>query len=221
MATETVIDSESGPEGESNRRSGRRSIVLLMGVVALTGLLVLGVWALACSGQGDIGGLPSAKDLARQPLTQVIPVGAVDSGHLPALADTTYGAANLIDNALSTAWVVGAGTDPPGQTATVTLPGPTLVEKLEIANGYQKSGQTFRRSGRATFLLVTSTDGTSSSISLEDRDGWQMADVSDVVTTSLVIKFVEIYPGSDTRLASAAISEVRVIGRTMPPTTTR
>ncbi|GAB4260627.1 MAG: hypothetical protein Kow00122_17680 [Thermoleophilia bacterium] len=162
----------------------------------------------------------TAEALAGLPTRQLLVSAATDSSHLPGVGTTTYDAANLIDGALSTAWIVGAGTDPEGETATLRLAGPALLEKVEIANGYQKSASTARRNGRAVFLLLTFSDGTSSSVSLEDRGGWQLADIADVVTTSVTVKFIKIYPGTDRALASAALSEIRLLGKARDATTT-
>lgn len=161
-------------------------------------------------------GLPDADQFKGRPTVQLEVVSATDSSHLSNVGDITYDAANLVDGALSTAWNVGAGVEPAGQTATLTLAGPSLIEKVEIANGYQKSPDAFRRSGRATFLLLTFSDGTSSSVSLADRDGWQLSDIADVVTESVTAKFVDIYEGGDRALASAAVSEIRLVGKDLP-----
>lgn len=161
--------------------------------------------------------LPDAGGFKGRPTVQLEVVSATDSSHLPPVGDITYDAANLIDGALSTAWNVGAGVEPTGETATLTLAGPSLIERVEIANGYQKSPDAFRRSGRAVFLLLTFSDGTSSSVSLSDRDGWQLSDIADVVTEEVTLKFVDIYEGRDRSLASAAVSEIRLIGKDLPP----
>ncbi len=161
-------------------------------------------------------GLPDGDRFKGRPTVQLEVVSATDSSHLPDVGDITYDAANLIDGALSTAWNVGAGVEPAGQTAALTLGGPSLIEKVEIANGYQKSPEAFRRSGRATFLLLTFSDGTSSSVSLADRDGWQLSDIADVVTEVVTVKFVDIYAGRDRTLASAAVSEIRFVGKDLP-----
>lgn len=165
---------------------------------------------------GPTTDLPDANGFKGRPTVQLEVVSATDSAHLPEVGDITYDAANLIDGALSTAWNVGAGVEPTGETATLTLAGPSLVESVEIANGYQKSPDAFRRSGRAVFLLLTFSDGTSSSVSLVDRDGWQLSDIADVVTDAVTLKFVDIYEGSDRNLGSAAVSEIRLIGKDLP-----
>ncbi|MHB0980684.1 MAG: NADase-type glycan-binding domain-containing protein [Thermoleophilia bacterium] len=165
---------------------------------------------------GPGAGLPDADHFKGRPTVQLEVVSTTDSSHLPDVGDITYDAANLVDGALSTAWNVGAGVEPAGQTATLTLAGPSLIEKVEIANGYQKSPDAFRRSGRATFLLLTFSDGTSSSVSLADRDGWQLSDIADVVTETITVKFVDIYEGGDRTLASAAVSEIRFVGKDLP-----
>ncbi len=184
--------------------------------------IALSVVLLALAGCGDGGGagttagtanLPERDEFDNRPTVQLAVVEATDSSHLLPVNDITYEASNLYDEALSTAWNVGAGVEPSGQTATLTLAGPSLIDKVEIANGYQKSGDSFQRSGRATFLLLTFSDGTSSSVSLEDREGWQLTDIADVVTETVTIKFIDIYPGRDRKLASAAVSEVRLLGK--------
>jgi len=160
--------------------------------------------------------LPNTDGFKGRPTVQIEVVSATDSSHLPDVGAITYDAANLIDGALSTAWNVGAGVEPTGETATLTLAGPSLIERVEIANGYQKSPDAFRRSGRAVFLLLTFADGTSSSVSLADRDGWQLSDIADVVTDTVTLKLVDIYEGSDRNLGSAAVSEIRLLGKDLP-----
>lgn len=196
-----------------------RSLAAAFVLAAL--LLAPATVSLGCSSNGPEPGpaadLPDANGFKGRPTVQLEVVSATDSSHLPDVGDITYGAANLVDGALSTAWNVGAGVEPTGETATLTLAGPSLVESVEIANGYQKSPDAFRRSGRAIFLLLTFADGTSSSVSLADRDGWQLSDIADVVTDTVTLKFVDIYEGSDRNLASAAVSEIRLIGKDLPP----
>lgn len=203
--------------GSRHERFTRR----VAGVSALVLLILAGSLA-AAAGCGDGGGagttagtvdLPESDRFNNRPTVQLTVIAATDSSHLPAVNDITYEGANLHDEALSTAWNVGAGVEPSGQTATLTLAGPSLIDRVEIANGYQKSDDAFQRSGRATFLLLTFSDGTSSSVSLEDREGWQLTDIADVVTETVTIKFIDIYPGRDKRLASAALSEVRLLGK--------
>lgn len=187
-------------------------------VAATLAAVLLAATAAGCtsSDPGPGTGLPDKDGFTGRPTVQLEVVSATDSSHLPAVGDITYDAANLFDGALSTAWNVGAGEEPSGQTAVLSLAGPSLVEKVEVANGYQKSRDAFRRSGRATFLLLTFSDGTSSSVSLVDRDGWQLSDIADVVTDTVTVKFIDIYEGSDRTLASAALSEIRLIGKDLP-----
>lgn len=183
--------------------------------LAGTLILALSLPALGCGGEKEEPEpVLSAGDFPDGRTGLLNATSASASSNLPKTGSHYYGPENLVDTALSTAWVVGAGVVPAGQTATITLEEPSLVERVEVANGYQKSPQTMGRNGSVKFLLLTFADGTSISIELEDREGWQLHDIPDVVGDEVRLKMVAIYPGSDRGLASAALTEIRLLGRT-------
>ncbi|GAB4242688.1 MAG: hypothetical protein Kow00129_01290 [Thermoleophilia bacterium] len=189
-----------------------RAALLAVGILAGTALLAGLVLALGTDPrESDDAPRDEAPSALRRP-QELQPLSITADAALPSYSGNSYEAANLVDQLLGTAWAVGAGTDPIGRVIEVTFPNPVELSALEIANGYQKNEDTFRRNGRVRYLLLTFEDGTSSSLELEDRTGWQYADILDATSRQIDIKVVDIYPGRDENLASAALSEIRFLG---------
>ena len=84
------------------------------------------------------------------------------SSTLAADNSNTYVAGNLVDNSLSTAWSEGVGNPGLGEWVRFEFGRTVTVDKIEIANGYQKDSKRFNGNPRVKTLDRSSTPTTPS-----------------------------------------------------------
>ncbi len=115
-----------------------------------------------------------------------------DTGYLHHIAE------NVIDGSDSTAWIEGVSGDGVGEWIQLDLDGEYVLNGLEIENGYWKSAELYSKNGRVKSLRLTFSDGSSQTFSLNDEFGVLQTIALDapVVTSSIKIEILEVYPGN-------------------------
>jgi hypothetical protein len=126
-----------------------------------------------------------------------------------------YGAENVLDGKLDTAWVEGVPGPGIGEWLDVEFPRPTPISQIEIFPGYGKNQQIFEKNNRPKTIQLQFMDdhlqfrtGNSKTIHLEDAARWQTYPLAAPIQTPGVrFVIVEVYRG--TTYDDTAISEVR------------
>jgi hypothetical protein len=130
------------------------------------------------------------------------------SSTLPAAGGNTYGAANVVDDDISTCWSEGVEGDGVGESIRLGLQGPTRLTAIEIANGYQKDERRFYGNPRVGIIRIEYSDGTKREVNLHDDLGFQ-----SITPPETPVEWVEFTIGStyagDT-WEDTSISEIRL-----------
>ena len=127
-----------------------------------------------------------------------------------------YEASQMHDRNPSTTWRMAG--DATGETITLTLAEPAVVQRVGLVNGYTKqvAGVDWYPNNRR-ILAVTWTfeDGSSVDQALTERPGLQMLKVPPVETGTVTLEITSVTPPGSGNLGRdyTAISEVSVIGR--------
>jgi hypothetical protein len=127
-----------------------------------------------------------------------------------------YEAGQMGDGLPTTAWrMAGDGT---GSTVTITLPRPSVVDRVGLVNGYSKqvAGVDWYPNNRRILAVTWGfEDGTTLDQTFAERPGMQMLKVPPVQTSTVTITISSVTPPGSGNLGRdyTAISEVRVMGR--------
>ena len=122
-----------------------------------------------------------------------------------------YDAPLVLDGDRRTAWNEGVEGPGVGETITVRLRERSWVATIVVRNGYQKSDTTFLSNMRAKSVRLTTDDGSSFVITLQDDQGEQAVALPEpVLARELVFEVREVYPGE--RYEDLAISEISALG---------
>jgi hypothetical protein len=142
--------------------------------------------------------------------TPVIPKSLSASSTLVGDGSNTYVVENLIDNNLTTAWSEGAGNPGVGEWVRFEFGKTVRVDKIEIANGYQKDSRRFKGNPRARTVRIDYSDGTSELVNLYDATGYQYITTAGRATTSIKVTIESVYAGDEWE--DTSFSEVRFFG---------
>lgn len=142
------------------------------------------------------------------PFSEELIVGASASSFL---VEEKYGYShkpeNVLDRDTATAWVENASGNGEGESLTISLAKECLVSGFTISNGYQKSGDTFRKNSRIRQLRVEFSDGSGLTVPLDDYNGEQQVTFIDPVeTSSITFRIESVYSGS--KYTDTAVSEI-------------
>lgn len=127
-----------------------------------------------------------------------------------------YEAAQMGDGNPATAWRTAGSAA--GQSITITLAGPTVVDRVGLVNGYAKqvAGVDWYPNNRR-ILSVTWTfdDGSTVEQALAERPDVQQVEVPPVTTSTVTLTLGEVTPPGAGPLGRdyTAISEISVLGR--------
>lgn len=182
---------------------GRRPAVVWVGAAAGVLVLCLMAWLLgrAASGSGlaDGGSTPPASPDEVVQLTRGATASAPETAepNLDLTGDMVrYEAFNLLDGVPSTTWRMPG--DGSGQELTITLPGPSVVTRVGLVNGYAKVDHDHR--GRTTNWYDVNRrvlevewlfdDGTSVVQHLTDTRRMQTLEVGPVATSTVRLKIL-------------------------------
>jgi hypothetical protein len=142
--------------------------------------------------------------------TPVIPKSLAASSILAADGSNTYVVDNLADNNLTTAWSEGVGNPGLGEWVRFEFGKTVRVDRIEIANGYQKDSQRFRGNPRIRTLQIDYSDGSSQLVNLYDITGYQYVTTSSRATTYIKLTIISVYPGD--KWEDTSLSEIRFFG---------
>jgi len=146
-------------------------------------------------------------------LREVVELPVADvraSSYIEPSAERTYGPDNLIDGDPATAWNEGAEGLGEGEWVRLHFETPVIPARLEVANGYQRDEERYTGNGRIEQMTVKYSDGTSQTVELEDRQGFQEVPLVPKETEWLLLTAESVYPGSTWE--DLALSEIRVFG---------
>ncbi len=146
-------------------------------------------------------------------LREVVELPVADvraSSYIEPSEERTYGPDNLIDGDPATAWNEDAEGLGEGEWVRLQFETPIIPARLEVANGYQRDEERFTGNGRIEQMTVKYSDGTSQTVELEDREGFQDVPLPPKETEWLLITAQSVYPGSTWE--DLALSEIRVFG---------
>jgi hypothetical protein len=152
---------------------------------------------------------PSAATTTTDPPVSVRPKATVSSSALKGTGTASFQATNLVDGDLTTAWLEGAKGSGPGEWVRFEFAQPTLLSRIEIANGYQKDPTHFASNPRIKLVNVEFSSGATYLVQLHDvTDPQTIIPVGEAIEwVKLVI--VSVYPGQDNQ--DAALTEVRLL----------
>jgi hypothetical protein len=139
---------------------------------------------------------------------QVRPRAASASSILEASNTRDYRPTNLLDGDLTTAWNEGVPGPGVGEWVRLEFARPLVLDRLEIANGYQQDTDRFYANGRVKSLELEYSNGASQLVELLDSLGYQKIEpvVGETEWVKLTIR--SVYPGR--AWDDTALSEVRV-----------
>jgi hypothetical protein len=121
----------------------------------------------------------------------------------------------LLDNDLSTAWLLPIGAAKTNPILVIRFPKTTIVTALGFAIGYQRSlddnfQDRFTVFNKPKELVVRTRTGQSQKLLLQNIKGVQFPDFTPIETDELLIDLKEIYQTDPA--ADLAISELRILG---------
>jgi hypothetical protein len=140
----------------------------------------------------------------------VIPKSQSASSVLAADGSNTYVADNLVDNSLATAWSEGVGNPGLGEWVRFEFGKSVRIDRIEIANGYQKDSQRFRGNPRVRTIQIDYSDGSQQLVNLYDITGYQYITATGPATTYMMLTIVSVYPGDEWE--DTSLSEIRFFG---------
>ncbi len=142
-------------------------------------------------------------------------------GTAPATTDldgdlVAYEADQMRDGDPATTWRTAG--DASGQTITLTLAEPAVIDRVGLVNGYAKqvAGVDWYPNNRRILAVTWGfDDGTSVQQTLAERPGLQRLKVPPVPTTTVTLRIDEVTPPGSGSLGRdyTAISEVTLLGR--------
>lgn len=146
-------------------------------------------------------------------LREVVELPVVDvraSSYIEPSAERTYGPDNLVDADPATAWNEGAEGLGEGEWVRLHFESPVIPARLEVANGYQRDQERYTGNGRIEQMTVKYSDGSSQTVELEDRQGFQEVPLEPKSTEWILLTVESVFPG--TTWEDLAVSEIRVYG---------
>jgi hypothetical protein len=151
---------------------------------------------------------PSASTTTTEPPILVRPKATVSSSALKGTSTASFQATNLVDNDLSTAWIEGAKGDGVGEWVRFQFSKPTLLARIEIANGYQKDYARFQTDPRVKLVNIEFSSGAMLLIRLKDTEDLQFLTPPGEAVEWVKLVIVSVYPGVENE--ETALSEVRL-----------
>jgi hypothetical protein len=136
------------------------------------------------------------------------PSEVLASSSLAPTSTHTYGAHNLLDGKLATAWNENAPGDGEGEWVRFGFAGIVSIARIDVANGYQSDPTTYANNPRVKELRLTFSDGSSQRVTLQDKTGYQTIELTKPKKIEWFrLTIVSTFPGD--KWHDAALSEVR------------
>jgi hypothetical protein len=156
---------------------------------------------------GPQEGPQAATTTTESPLL-VRPKATVSSSALKGISTASFQATNLVDGDLATAWVEGAKGTGLGEWVRFEFAQPTLLARIEVANGYQKDPASFARNPRVKLVNVEFSSGGTYLVELYDTTDLQTIIPAGEAIDWVKLVIVSVYPGENDY--GTALSEVRL-----------
>jgi len=154
------------------------------------------------------GGAGSGGSSSAPTATAIRAPAASASSVLKATTSSNFRPPNLLDDDLTTAWIEGEEGPGSGEWARFDFFQPVVLDRLEIANGYQKDDDRFFSHARVKSLKVEYSNGATQLVELLDSKDLQSVTTARRATEWIKLTIVSVYP--DYEWEDAALSEVRV-----------
>jgi hypothetical protein len=180
------------------------TVATLTSVQATVATIGTTVPATSANGGGDTS--------TTTPALLIRPSAATASSVLKATNTINYGAANLLDGDLATAWNEGAEGPGIDEWVKFSFSSPIVPARIEIANGYQKDAERFQGNVRVKSLRLEYSNGATQVIELLDTEDYQSVTTVRAPTDWIKMTILSVYP--DYVWEDAALSEVRIFAVT-------
>lgn len=203
------VSDTGGRDRDGNRTALVVAVIIVVG--AIVGLLV-GTWAVGAGREPARAG-PAFDPAVYPEEPAAIEVSAVGASSVrPSSGGVGYGADNLVDDDVTTAW----SHDPAVEAAAdvdlaLALADPAWVTSLTFANGAQSDELAFAADGRVLRVRLLVDGAAVAELQLLDRPGLQRVTLPEpVLVRTIRLVVVEAVPG-DT-YAEVSLSEIVVTG---------
>jgi len=138
---------------------------------------------------------------------QIRPTACSASSTLKSTSTNSYGATNLLDGDLTTAWNEGAEGNGLDEWVQFDFSQEIVLARIEIANGYQKDDDRYFGNPRVKSLKVEYSNGTTQLVDLLDDKKIQTITPTRQPITSVRLVILSVYDGAE--WDDTALSEVR------------
>jgi hypothetical protein len=138
----------------------------------------------------------------------VRPTSVSSSSALKAISTANYRATNLVDGDTTTAWNEGAEGPGLGEWVKFEFSEQLVLERIEIANGYQKDEERFLGNPRVKSLELEYSNGTVQLVDLLDTEELQTITPTRQDVEWVKFTIVSVYEGDVWE--DTALSEVRI-----------
>jgi hypothetical protein len=151
---------------------------------------------------------PALTTTTAEPPVLVRPKATVSSSALKGTSLAGFQATNLVDGDFSTAWIEGAKGNGLAEWVRFEFSKPTLLSRIEIANGYQKDAARFRTCPRVKLVNIEFSSGATYLVELQDTQDLQFIVPAGEAIEWIKLVIVSVYPGVENE--ETALSEVRL-----------
>jgi len=146
------------------------------------------------------------------PALLVRPKATVSSSALKPTSSASFQATNLLDSDLATPWLEGAEGVGLGEWVKFEFAQPLELDRLEIANGYQKDDGRFAGNPRVRLMRVEYSSGAAQIVQLFDVKDIQTIEPTSEAVQWIRLVILSVYPGGEWE--DTALSEVRIYEKT-------
>ncbi len=125
-------------------------------------------------------------------------------------SNMSYDPQNVVDKDYSTKWAEGASGDGIGEWIQVSCTqGDASVSQIKIVNGLATDMDKFYKNNRVKKAKLTFSDGSETTINLDDTASEQVIDIGYKVTSYVRLTILDVYSGS--KYNDTCISEIEYI----------
>jgi hypothetical protein len=152
---------------------------------------------------------PSASTTTTEPPLKVRPKATLSSSALKGTSTASFQATNLVDGDLTTTWIEGVKGTGLGEWVRFEFSRPTVLARIEFANGYQKDAARFAAHPRVGLVNVEFSSGEAYLVELQDTQELQYILPASEAIEWVKLVIVSVYPGETNE--DTALTEVRLL----------
>lgn len=150
-------------------------------------------------------------------ITPIKPASARASTELDDPRYGRFGASNVIDGNPHTCWQEFKDDTGEGEWVEIKLKKPEKISKIGIVNGFAwpdhpKWGNVFHKNPRLKEVKLSFSDGSTQTVSFDDSHRPQVVNIDEVLTTTVKLTILSVYPGSEWK--DTSLSEVQLYAAT-------